>query len=162
MVQLGARNGVISIALTPKVDRGRLRLLLEVIDVVEDLVTQRQLSGLVIGKHALYLRVEVIPLLGSPELIHHQEAAVQQVPPQRHSFRVGKDDRPRGNNEDKRMIEQFWISQVKNDRVRIHFERSKFLKAVGYVPVGFGKVAVPTSKVMRRVTDSGKRKKRRF
>ena len=51
----------------------------EVVDAVEDLVFQRQLDRLTVGKDAFDVLVKILPLPLAPEVIHHHEPAVQQV-----------------------------------------------------------------------------------
>jgi len=53
---------------------------------VEDLVLERNVDDRVFGEDLLHLVLEDLPLVRAPEVVHHQEAAPQEVVPQRGGF----------------------------------------------------------------------------
>jgi len=56
---------------------------------VKQRVAQGQVDDRVFGKHPPDLGLEIGPLIGSPEIVDHQESAGQQVPPQGGGLSVG-------------------------------------------------------------------------
>src|SRR5258708_6998489 len=117
------------------VDAGDLRLFLQIVDAMEYRVLQRQLDRIAVGKDAFDLAVEVVPLVLAPEVVDHQEAAVQEVATQGGDFVVGECQLARLDQIKKRIVEQLGRSQIEDFALRIDLERSELLQSVGKVQI---------------------------
>src|SRR5262249_21398249 len=132
----------------PRVDAGDLRLLLELIDAMEDVMVEGELLGLILllREHPLDLAVENLPLVVSPEVVDHHEAAVEQITAQRRHFLIGEEQSTltRLDHVDERIVEEPFVGQLQADRFGIHLQRCELLEAEGEVQIAIREVGGPT------------------
>ena len=140
-------------------DAGNLRLLLQVIDTVKERMIERQFDRLAVGEDFFDLVVEVGPFGLAPEVVNHQEAAVEQIPPESLDLVVHEFEVARFDQVDERISEQFGIGQFENAPVRIDLERRELLQTVRKVEIAVGKVGRPPTPASGRVVlDAHERK----
>ena len=114
------------------------------IDAVEDLVVERQLHRLAVGEDALDLLVEVLPLVVAPEVVDHQEAAVEQVAAQGDDLLLREVQAARLDHVDEGIVEQPLVGQPQRDRIGVDLERRELLQPEGEVQVAVGPVGRPS------------------
>ncbi len=129
--------------LTRHANGGDLRAFGEIVDAVKHRMLQRDFGRLTIRKHAFDFAVEVVPFVASPEVVDHQEAAMQQVASQRGHFLFTEYQLTRFNDVDERVVEQFRIGQSQDAPVRIHVQRCQLLQSPGEVEFRVRVVDVP-------------------
>jgi hypothetical protein len=114
---------------------------------------------LAVGEHAAHFVRQVVPLVLAPEVVHHQEAAVEEIPPQAANFVVGEQHPPRLDEVDEGVVEQLRVGQLQHLVVGIDPHRSELLQAEGEIEIAVGKVGRPAAApavIARAVADPHK------
>ena len=111
----------------PVVNARYLRLLFEVVDEVEDGVFQWQIDRLPLWENPLHLNVKVVPFFFAPEVVDHDEATSLKVLTHGKDLGVAEPDESRFNHVHERIVENFGISQVKVEGLRVNIHGGQLL-----------------------------------
>ena len=111
-------------------DGRNLRSFLQVVNTVKNRVLQRQIPRFLIRKYAFDFTVEVVPLVAAPEVVHHQEPAIEQIAAERDDFLFPKQQLPRFDHVNKRIVEKFQIREPQDVAVRVDMQRCELLQTI--------------------------------
>src|SRR5262245_16748720 len=96
-------------------------------------VTQRQLGKLPIRKHSPEDTLDDHPRVLPPEVIEHQESAVEEILSQGNDFVLVQLEASRLDHVDEGMLEKILVRQPEKPSVGIHLHRRHLLQPVGKV-----------------------------
>ena len=134
----------------------------QVEDAVKKRVLAREVGEGAVGKDALHLLGEVVPFVLAPEVVEHEEAAVEQVAAEDGDFLIGEGKIAGLDDVDERVAEEHRVGDLENLRIGIDLERSHLLEPPGKVQVGVGKIRGPSPRaavaaIVRVVADADER-----
>ena len=82
-----------------------------------------------IREDAFDVRVEILPFIFAPEVVHHQEAAVQQIAAQAGDFFVRQIHLAGFDHVEERIVEDRLVGEFDNLSMRIDFQGRQFMQA---------------------------------
>ena len=118
---------------------------LDVEHAVEDGVLHLQFDGLALGEDALDFADEVRQLGLAPEVVHHEEAAVEEILPHDGNLLVREAQRADLDHVNPRIVEEVRVFDLEQSAERVHLQRGHLLEAVGEVQVRVGEVRAPAA-----------------
>src|SRR4051812_5256130 len=99
-----------------------------------------QFQKVALGKGPFYFCFEVLPLERAPEVVCHQESAIEQVFAQSRNFSVVQTHGPGLDHVNEGIVEEFRFGEGQDPAVRIDLEGCDLLKTIGKIKVAIGKI----------------------
>src|SRR5881396_1972244 len=131
------------LALNAPIDAGHLRLFLEVEHAMKNGMAQWQIDRLARGKNAFQFCMKRGPFAVTPEIVAHEEPAVEQVAPQDGHLFLREGQPARLDDVNERIIEQLRVRQFQHLAVRVDLDRRDLLQAKRKIQVAVWKINGP-------------------
>src|SRR5690242_1219428 len=133
-------------------DARDLRLLLEIIDGVENAMVQVQLHRLAIRKDPPELFVKMRPLVVTPEIVRHDKASVEEVLPQGRGFFVRQNHPTCRGKVNERIIGQILRRNIDEMQAWPDLEAGHLMKPEDQVQIRLRRVVIPQPAPAKPVT----------